>query len=56
MGENDNYVVKIEFLKMMNSLEMFFSNGLIFFYEFDKDVFMFCSFVEKVKEYCLWCW
>ena len=51
-GENDNHTAKVEFLKMMNSSEMFFSNGSIPPHESDKDAFKLCSSAEKAKEHC----
>lgn len=51
-GENDNQAAKVEFLKMMNSSEMFFSNGSIPPHESDKDAFKLCSSAEKAKEHC----
>ena len=51
-GENDNRAAKVEFLKMMNSSEMFFSNGSIPPHESGKDAFKLCSSAEKAKEHC----
>lgn len=51
-GQNDNHTAKVEFLKMMNSSEMFFSNGSIPGHESDKNAFKLCSSAEKAKEHC----
>jgi len=51
-GQNDNHTAKVEFLKMMNSSEMFFSNGSIPAHESDKNAFKLCSSAEKAKEHC----
>ena len=51
-GENDNHAAKVEFLKMMNSSEMFFSNGSIPPRESGKDAFKLCSSAEKAKQHC----
>lgn len=51
-GQNDNHTAEVEFLKMMNSSEMFFSNGSIPAHESDKNAFKLCSSAEKAKEHC----
>ena len=51
-GQNDNYTAKVEFLEMMNSSEMFFSNGSIPPRESDKNAHKLCSSAEKAKKHC----